>query len=233
MKIKFFLIGIIFLHFKYANAQSDNGRIGFNLGFAASQAKLKFADGTSNNSDVDFGFIVGIYKSFRINDFLSFQPEINYISKSFPYIKENDSTFIQTGVNSIEYPYYTTFKVNTAFSEIEIPLKLKIKPLSWFALLIGPDIGYLLSVSTEESIMAVNNPHLLDNNYIQIYSSTSDYKKIDLSIIGELEFSRNHSGFKISFAQGLIDMVKNQKNIPGSLISLRPTTFKVGYIIGF
>ncbi|WGD35219.1 porin family protein [Olleya sp. YS] len=126
MKIKCLSIVLIFGALYFANAQDNDTKLQSNGGLKGgySLASVEYdGDGETGQRS---GFHIGLYGESYFSDFASIQIELLYSQQGYE-IKNDSGTFTQ--------------KLNY----INLPLSLKLYPVSTFYLEAGPQIGYAIS----------------------------------------------------------------------------------------
>jgi hypothetical protein len=133
MKQIFFLAAsILVLGTSTVRAQDDmREKFIFGLKAGINRSNIYDKQGENFAADPKIGFAGGAFFAIPIGAFLGLQPEFLYSQKGYTA----SGTFLGS-----DYSYTRTT------SYLDIPLQLQIKPSSYFAVLLGPQYSYLLSI---------------------------------------------------------------------------------------
>jgi len=145
----------VFTLISIAVAEAQENRIGVKGG-------INFANFTGYQQigqQAKIGINAGLLYELRLNDKISFQPEVLYSSQGTEYrINENQ------------------FKIfrKTNFSYINVPVVFRYYPIEFISLEVGPQIGYLIEANEKIDV---------DGESVSKAIITDDYKTLDFSAV--------------------------------------------------
>ena len=127
------------------HSQAQESRIGLKTG-------VNFANfGGDADTDMRVGYHIGGFAKFQVSDALAIQPELLYSLQGY---KTEGLTF--GGVTFAE-------EENVNYHYVNIPVIFKIYPMEGFNLQVGPQFGYLASVTVDgEDVKSESNSKDMD-----------------------------------------------------------------------
>lgn len=205
------IILLIFSSVVYA--QNNNVTYGISLGINDSWANIdyninKSSDfyfgGTAENKKM-FNYSIGIFLNYKLNNKVSFQPEIKYskLAVSTNYYKGKNNE-LQRWQNFYNFNY------------IRIPLNVNYGISKKINLFLGPEIGVLLNVKREYvSYTKYANGYVANENYISKskFLSNEIINTIDYGLSGGVSysvFSKTNIGLK--YYLGINDIRSSNPN---------------------
>jgi Outer membrane protein beta-barrel domain len=164
-------------------------KLGIKLG--VNFANLIGANSTSSKSIV--GVNSGLVINFRINNTISFQPEICYMGNGSTLSLNNDVT-------------YGSAKFNINY--LQLPILMDYKLNRFIHLQAGPYVSYLLSANIENSLPLQSFDFKNNIHY-------SDFNKVDLGFIGGASFHIQDVSIGCRYNIGFLK-VADDKTISGN-----------------
>jgi hypothetical protein len=164
--VSFLLLMLLFLNDSY-------GQIRFGLKAGTNLANIDIE--ASVDHKVKVGFHAGGMMQTRLSEKIIFQPELLFSQKGFtaPSI-----SFIENQTESLNY--------------ISIPVLLGYNAGKNFSILIGPEVGFLVSATSKTGDLKLN---VIDS-----------YKKVDLGIGLALAYKIKHVGIDIRYNYGVTNL---------------------------
>jgi hypothetical protein len=121
------------------------------------------------------GFHAGGMMQTRLSEKIIFQPELLFSQKGF---EAPSISFIENQTESLNY--------------ISIPLLLRYKTGKNFSILLGPEVGFLVSATSKTGDLKLN---VIDS-----------YKKVDLGIDLALAYKIKHIGLDVRYNYGVTNL---------------------------
>ena len=200
---KLIIAAVAVLGFGVANAQEVKFGVKAGLNYATLSGDIEETDGL-------LGFAVGGFLNVKINEKVSFQPELLYSRQG-------------TGSKETETSGTTTFKTDAKLrlDYLNIPLMFRFEVAKGFAVEAGPQIGFLVGANSDFTLTTTQN-----NNTTVISDSEdvkSDFKSVDfgLNFGAGYDFTQNIN-VGVRYNLGLTNIAKDSEDfaIRNSVIAL-------------
>lgn len=210
MKKSFVSTFILVLLFSHLFAQDDK-KVSFgvragvnfakltNLGSSASASFGGSSASVKSSSRILPHF--GVYTELKLNNFVSFQPELLYSPKGYKYTSKSKS-----GSD------YTTVTSHLTLTYLDIPLQMRFNTGKGFHILAGPSVSFLLSAKYKSKTEAKSG------GVVQADVETEDtskdgLSKVDIGMYLGLGYQlKNGLNFSARWNRGFSDIYENANN---------------------